>query len=48
VTLLTNCLVLPESDRNALRNCCACTVRLMASLVQVSFKLKPTCSASIG
>jgi 5'-3' exonuclease, N-terminal resolvase-like domain/Endonuclease/Exonuclease/phosphatase family len=37
----------PESDRNALRNCYAGTVRLMASLMQVSFKPKPTCSASI-
>ena len=47
VTLLTNCLARPGSGRNAPRSCCGGTARLMASLMQVSFKPRPTCSASI-
>jgi hypothetical protein len=38
VTLLTNCLAPPESDRNALRNCYGDTGCLMGSLKQVSLK----------
>ena len=37
----------PESDRNALRNCCGGTARLMASLMPVSFKPRLRCSAFI-
>jgi 5'-3' exonuclease len=37
----------PESDQNALLNCCDGTARLTGSLRRVSFKLKLTCSASI-
>ena len=48
VTLLTNCLARPASGRNALRNCCGGTARLMGSLKPVSFKPRLTCSASIG
>ena len=48
VTLLTNCLARPGSDRNAQRNCCGGTARLMGSLRRVSFKLRLRCSAFIG
>jgi hypothetical protein len=37
----------PASARNAQRNCCGGTERLMASLMQGSFKLRPGCYASI-
>jgi hypothetical protein len=47
-TLLTNCLALSESDRNGHLNCYGGTAGLMASLMQVSFKRRLTCSASIG
>ncbi len=48
VTLTTNCAALPELDRNAPRNCCGDTTRLMVSSMQVSFKLRLRCSAFIG
>ena len=48
VTLLINCLALPESDQNAPLNCCNGTARLMASLKPVSFKRRQRCFASIG
>jgi hypothetical protein len=47
VTLLTNCLARPASDRNARHNCCGGMERSMASLMQVSFKLRPGRYASI-
>jgi hypothetical protein len=47
VTLLINCLAQPGSGRNALLSCCGGTERLMASLMQVSFKLRPGRYASI-
>jgi 5'-3' exonuclease len=48
VTPLTNCLALPGSGQNAPRSCCVGTTRLMGPLMQVSFRLRPRCSASIG
>jgi hypothetical protein len=48
VTLLTNCLALPESDRNAQRNCYGSTARLMAFWRPVSFKLRLRRSVFIG
>ena len=48
VILLTNCLARPGSGQNAPRSCCGGTARLMGSLMQVFFKLRLRCSASIG
>jgi hypothetical protein len=48
VTLLTNCLARPASDRNAPLNCCDGTAALMGCSKPASFKLRLRCSASIG